>query len=72
MEEQPALTNVRRVKRTVVPVPPVCHAFWTPADWARVTVTVEEPNVIEGSSGTWDWTGEYADRDLKLYRRRAG
>lgn len=56
----------------MVAVPPVCHARWTQADWAKVTVVVEEPDVIEGSSGIWDWTGEYDDRDLKLYRLRVG
>lgn len=62
-------TEPRRVTRQMFAVPPVCHAFWTDQDWAKVTRTVEEPDVLTGSSGTWKWTGEYDDNDRKLYRR---
>lgn len=59
----------RRIKREMVEVPPVCHASWTPADWAKVTRLVEEPDMIENGLGLWQWTGDYDDNDRKLYRR---
>jgi hypothetical protein len=44
--------------------------WWTGADWERTAVIIEEPDVLTGSSGTWDWTGEYNEKDEKLYRLR--
>lgn len=66
----PLPPDVRRVRKKYYPVPPVCHVWWTGADWERTAVIIEEPDVLTGSSGTWDWTGEYNEKDEKLYRLR--
>lgn len=60
------------VRSTIVyPVPPVCHALWTPADWARVARRVVEPLVVDAIDRIgppWVATGERDGRGRLLYR----
>lgn len=53
---------------TYYPVPPVCHLWWTPRDWERAAVHVEEPDTINSSFGIWTWTGERDAAGQRLYR----
>lgn len=56
------------VKATrVYPVPPVCTAYWTPADWARVASVRVEPLVIDYCGDPWVATGARNDRGQLLY-----
>lgn len=57
---------------TVYPVPPVCHAFWTPADWARVSRRVCEPLVIDCLGDVWVATGQRDERGQLLYEAGTG
>lgn len=57
------------------PVPPVCTAFWTEADWdrwiARHGVLVDpEPPTMKLGSETWVKTDEVNTRGEALYRRQ--
>lgn len=53
------------------PVPPVCHAFWTEADWEKTAVLITEPEVLDlPFMGRWIACGR--DKDGKLLYRKEG
>lgn len=56
----------------VFPVPPVCTAFWTAADWDRYIAqngrVVEEPREILAIGFRWVATDERDERGRMLYR----
>jgi len=54
-------------KTTVCDVPPVCTAYWTAADWAKVTRVVVEPLVLDMLGFTWTATGERDSNGKLLY-----
>jgi hypothetical protein len=54
---------------TVYAVPPVCHAAWTPEDWARVASVRVEPLVIDFGGDPWVATGERNERGQLLYEQ---
>ena len=61
---------------TRFPVPPVCTAYWTEADWARyieangVRVNTE-PDTLPGFNGAvWVKTGERNAKGEVLYRQK--
>jgi hypothetical protein len=60
------LVFVRRTK--CYPVPPVCSAFWTAADWERTATFTVEPLVIDALGITFTATGERNARGEMLYR----
>jgi len=51
----------------VCDVPPVCTAYWTAADWAKVTRVVVEPLVLDMLGFTWTATGERDSNGKLLY-----
>jgi hypothetical protein len=61
---------------TRFPVPPVCTAYWTEADWERYIeatgVVVEtEPDTLPGFNGAvWEKTGTRNTKGEALYRRK--
>lgn len=57
------------VRKTVsYPVPPVCTAFWTAADWERTKVVTVETLVIDAIGFWWVATGERDSTGALLYR----
>jgi hypothetical protein len=53
---------------TVLQVPPVCTASWTPADWHAIARTTVEPLVVDLCGTPWVATGARNDRGQLLYR----
>ena len=53
------------------PVPPVCHAFWTEADWEKTAVNVTEPEFLDDPMmGRWKACGRTKD-DTLLYSKES-
>jgi hypothetical protein len=53
--------------RKVYPVPPVCTAYWTEADWERTARIVGDPLVLEGLG--FRWHADRIENGQTIYRR---
>lgn len=59
------LVYVRAIR--LVPVPPVCPAFWTADDWKRTERVHVESLVFDACGKTWTATGERNSAGELLY-----